>query len=133
MDVARYVAVMLTIWAACGCGPSEPTRYDLSGKVTYKNMPVPAGQIIFTPDGDKGNAGPGTSAEIKDGQFQTPKDRGTIGGPHVIMVHGFDGKAIPIPGDPNKNVNPNGTPIFPPARMERDLPKQAGTQNFEVK
>lgn len=88
---ALLVAVALIV----GCGGEELTRHRLSGTVTYHGKPVPTGAIFFEPDASQGNSGAPSYAEIKEGKFDTSVDGlGFIGGPHVVTIEAFDGKAI---------------------------------------
>ena len=110
---------------AAGCGSDGgPTRYDLSGKVTYNGQPVRAGYILFSPD----TSGPGAQAGIKDGRYQTPAGQGTIGGPHVVTISGFDGVAF----EDGPVKNPMGKRLFTSCQVKADLPKEAGTHDFSV-
>jgi hypothetical protein len=139
--VAEYVSIRrrgarLTVLAGCGalllagagCGRRAVERYDVSGTVTFDGRPVPVGQIMFQPDTSKGNRGPAGVAKIENGRFDTSKsDKGTVGGPHVVTITGFD----------NKDVNPDeelpvGMPLFPEYRTTVDLPKEDTTQQFDV-
>ena len=114
---------------AAGCGSDGgPTRYDLSGKVTYNGQPVPAGYILFAPDTSQGNKGPGAQADIQDGRYQTPAGQGAIGGPHVVTISGFDGVAF----EDGPVKNPMGKRLFASYQTKTDLPKEAGTQDFTV-
>lgn len=125
LQVCAIAAVALT----AGCGRTTgPARYDLSGSITYDGKPVPAGSIVFAPDTSKGNDGPGASADIKDGKYRLVSGRGTIGGPHVARISGFDGK--PIQDGPI--INPMGKPLFANVQISVDLPKQAATHNIDV-
>jgi len=117
----------LTVWAGCG-GSAGPTRYDLSGTVTYQGKQVPAGMIVLTPDADQGNSGPGTSAPIESGRYQTPPGRGAVGGPHVATITGYDG----VPFQDGLVKNPLGKPLFGPIEIKVDLPKQATEHDFVV-
>ena len=121
--------ISLLLAGAVGCHRnSGPARYDLSGSVTYAGKPVPAGQILFVPDASKGNDGPGTAADIRNGRYQTEPGQGTIGGAHVVSIFGLDGKPIPYGGV----MNPTGSPLFPEYKTQVDLPRQASTQDFTV-
>jgi len=51
------VAVVLAMLAGCG-GPAGPARYRVSGTVTCGGVAVPHGEILFSPDGSRGNTGP---------------------------------------------------------------------------
>ena len=63
-----------------GCGEKGPDRFELSGKVTYRGKPVPAGTITFEPTDRVVNATTIGEAEIKDGQYKTLPDKGVVGG-----------------------------------------------------
>ena len=119
-----FLAVVIA-WLTAGCGGSGgPARYDLSGKVSYGGKPVPAGRIALEPDGTKGNSGPPSYAEIKDGRYATPRDKGTVGGPHRVRIAGFDGRGA--------GESPEGAPLFSEYRTTAELPKQDGTFDFDV-
>jgi len=120
-----WVATALAILLA-GCSSGERT-YNLSGSVTYKGKPVPAGHIVFEPDTKSGNSGGPGFAKIKDGHYDTSilDGRGTVGGPHLITIHGLDG----VP----RGELLNGIPLFQEYSTTADLPKKDGTQDFEVK
>ncbi len=127
--LAGLAAVVLGLGLpGCG-GDSGPPRYGLSGSVTYGNQPVPAGYIVFAPDKSKGNDGPGSQADIKDGRYETPPGQGTIGGPHLVTISGFDGKPIEMGGG-QKNLQ--GSPLFTNYQTSADLPKKPGTHDFSV-
>ena len=118
-----FAGAMLGLAASSGCGgPKGPARFDMSGTVTYDGKPVPVGYLNFKPD--KGNSGPGTHANIESGQYRTPSDQGSVGGPHVVTINGFDGVA--------QGTNPLGTRLFAPVQVKVDLPKQSGTHDFVV-
>ncbi|OYW17440.1 MAG: hypothetical protein B7Z55_12520, partial [Planctomycetales bacterium 12-60-4] len=72
----------------------------------------------------KGASGPGGSAPIKAGTYDTGKTQGVVGGATVIRVEGFDGKTTPD--------KPYGDPIFMPYSIEADLPKSKTTQDIDV-
>ena len=65
--VAALVLFSATLFSDCGSSESGPTRYEISGKVTYARQPVPHGEIAFEPDSVKGNSGPATIAVIENG------------------------------------------------------------------
>ncbi len=118
--------VLLLLAAGCGRGGVE--RYDVSGTVTFDGQPVPLGQIMFQPDGSKGNRGPAGVAKIENGHFDTsPTDKGTVGGPHVVIISGYDGKNIDIDAE-----MPAGSSLFPDYRTTADLPKDDTTLDFNV-
>ena len=119
-----FLAVVIA-WLTAGCGGSGgPARYDLSGKVSYGGKPVPAGRIVFEPDGAKGNSGPASYAEIHDGRYAAPRGKGTVGGPHRVRIAGFDGHGA--------GESPEGAPLFSEYRTTAKLPTQDGTRDFDV-
>jgi hypothetical protein len=107
-----------------GCGGEK--SYHLSGTVSFQGKPVPAGHIVFEPDASAGNSGPAAFAKIKDGHYDTRilDGRGTVGGPHLVLIHGRDG----IP----RGELLNGLPLFRDYNTKVDLPKANGKQDFEV-
>jgi len=114
----------LAIVLAAGCTNARPV-FNVSGTVTFDGQPVPAGIIYFNPDFSQGNDGPQGVADIKDGKFDTSKGgRGHCGGAMVVRIEGFDGKSP----DP-KSV---GKPLFVAFELNRDLPRQNSSQDFEV-
>lgn len=121
--------VLLSL-VSSGCSSSDegPTKYQLSGKVTFQGKPVPKGQITFAPDNASGNRGPGSGAAIVDGRFETPSGKGHIGGAHQVRIVGYDGVPTSMEGE----TLPDGTPLFPPYETVIDLPKEDGTHDIDV-
>lgn len=110
--------------AALGC--SSDQRFHLEGDITYQGQPIPAGEIIFTPDTSKGNRGPGNLARIKDGHYETAPGKGHVGGPYVLTINAFDGHSDP------KNMLPDGQSLFSNRQLTVDLPKKSGEMNFDI-
>lgn len=127
---AAVFCACLTIAVLAGCRGDDagPARYDVSGAVTYAGQPVPRGTIQFQPDGTKGNSGPAANAEIIDGRYDTLKlGSGTVGGPHIVVIQGFDGNAKP------EEELMLGMPLFSEYTTMADMPKSAGaTLDFDV-
>lgn len=124
------VVVLVLGLVGCGSGASDgPTRYAVSGKVTYAGEPVPAGEITFEPDASKGNGGPAASTTIEDGAYSLPAASGAVGGAMTVRIIGYDGKP---PEGPEAEMNPNGMSLFPPYETTVDLPESSATQDFEV-
>src|SRR5581483_3565172 len=91
-----------------------PKMFHVSGKVTFKGKPLPAGVVLLSPDLAKGFDGPQGFAEVKDGVFNTAeRGRGVTAGPHVIKVQGFDGK-------PAREL-PLGNRLFPDYEIPIEL------------
>lgn len=105
-----------------------PKRYSLEGEVTWEGRPVPAGSIIISPDVAAGNVGPATGVDIRDGRYRTLPGRGTIGGPHVFQIHGYDGQVIQTP----EIFDALGKQLFPPIRLNIDLPASDATHDLRL-
>ena len=125
--VGRVAILMVTLLVGCGGGVDGPDRYPIEGKVTYDGKPLPKGNIIFIPDDSKGNAGPGTTVAVLNGVFKS--EEGTIGGPHIAEITGYDGIPI-ISGEGGED--PTGTELFHGWRTSIDLPKEPKTEDFDV-
>ncbi len=111
--------------AGCGGGGgSDVERFRVSGTVTFKGEPIPAGTVTFEPNVTKGNKGPFGYATITNGKFDTSSVKGTVGGPHFVRIEGTDGKVTPD--------KPQGSRLFNAHRVEVDLPKSNSEQKFEV-
>jgi len=109
---------------AVGCrGRSDPPSYRVQGKGYFQGKPLAIGEIIFLPELSKGNQGPAGSAKIVNGYFDTAKGRNPIGGPHRLIVNGFD-------EPPNQNRDPR--PLFPSFTFFRDLPKADSRLDIHV-
>jgi hypothetical protein len=126
-DIARWGMVLVAMTAAgfSGCGGSGVTRHDVSGKVTFGGVPVAVGTITFVPA--HGNPGPGGSAAIRDGMYDTSQARtGPTGGPHTAVITGFDGKVVP-----GLEVQ-EGAMLFNDYRIDVDLPRAKAVQDFDI-
>ncbi len=126
MVVGRTFLLAICVCLVCGCS-SKPKLAQLSGKVTFKGQPVPAGFISFTPDVANGNNGQITVLQVKDGVYdssqQTPP--GLKPGPYFLRISGFDGKRIPYFGQ--------GKQIFNEWRdIEFTVPEGTSTKDFDV-
>jgi hypothetical protein len=110
---------------AGGCG-SQKKVGQLSGTVTFKGQPVPAGFISFMPDAAKGGMGSVKVAQIKDGKYDTSlsSDPGVVPGPSLIRIAGFDGKVVPLWAQ--------GKQIFNIYELRDTVPEGTGTRDFEV-
>lgn len=106
-----------------GCSrPSGPDRYAVRGQVTFRGKPVPVGEIIFRPDDQAGNIGPGSVARIRDGAYATESGKGVVGGPYVVEIIGFDGVSVPQASE--------GRVLFDPISQKVEFPKSASTRDF---
>ena len=85
----RLLFAIVVAGTLAGCsGDDSQTRYRVSGEVKFNGQPVQFGEVLFTPDGAKGNSGAQGIAEIKNGRYDTEGSRapGVAGGPTVILV-----------------------------------------------
>ncbi|HWL09496.1 MAG TPA: hypothetical protein VNQ76_13895 [Planctomicrobium sp.] len=126
-SIVLFCAGLLLAYG-CGSKVDGPQRYQLTGKVTFNGNPVPIGVIYLTPDTSKGNRGPGTLAEIKDGRYSTPPNKGTVGGAMVLEFSGFDGQKTGTGDDENRV----GKTLFDGYRLEAELPQKSAQQDFDV-
>jgi hypothetical protein len=129
MTYRRLFAAAALLALSVGCSPSEPELSQLSGKVTFKGQPVPAGFISFTPDLTVG--GQIRVLQIKDGVYNssqdTPQEGGDPGlkpGLYTIRISGFDGKRIPFFGQ--------GKQIFNEVQDTYTVPAGASTHDFVI-
>jgi hypothetical protein len=88
--------VSVSVFAAVlGCSQGDTqTRYRVSGTVKLGGQPVPYGEVLFTPDGARGNSGAQGIATIKDGQYDTRGSRapGVGGGSMIARVTALSGE-----------------------------------------
>ncbi|EAQ81014.1 hypothetical protein [Blastopirellula marina] len=118
-------AAVLAVIALVGCSRQDgPPRYQVSGAATFGGQPIPLGEVEFSPDSKQGNTGPGTIAKIQDGRYETPSDRGVVGGPHNVRITGYDGKT--------NSESYSGVTIFSPHLETIDLPKEDTEYDFNV-
>jgi hypothetical protein len=121
----NWVLAGLVSLLVAGCSPSGSPRYHLAGQVTVAGRPVPSGVIFFEPDAVQKNDGQPGYAYIKDGRFDT-REQGqpTIGGPHYVRIHAFDGQ----PGE----ELPLGKMLVPEYTVQVDLERSDATRDFEI-
>jgi hypothetical protein len=123
MKLTPYV-VLLALMMGCS---SKPKPAQLSGKVTFKGQPVPAGFISFTPDPVRGNTGQIRVLQIQDGAYDSQKATppGLNPGAYFLRISGFDGKRIPYFGQ--------GKQIFNEVTgIDFTVPEGATTKDFTI-
>lgn len=123
------VTLFVLLFAGCAGEPQSDT-YAVTGQISYQGKPISRGNIQFAPDASQGNTGPGTSAEIRDGKYQTQPGKGVVGGPYVLTVNGYDG--VPIPSGEG-GMDEQGKPLFPPRDVKADFPKEDTTHDIDLK
>lgn len=124
--LASQLLPAVAVCLLCGSCNRGPVLHEVSGTVLYDGRPLPAGVIYFDPDVRKQNDGPQGYAIIKDGVYTTATmgGKGTVGGPHLARIEGFDGK-------PGQEL-PLGRSLFTDFQQAVDLPKGPATQDFDV-
>ncbi|WP_425617077.1 hypothetical protein NA78x_000746 [Anatilimnocola sp. NA78] len=103
----------LGLLVGCGKDGDGPQRYRASGNVSLDGQPVSKGTIYFAPA--SGNKGPQGFSAITNGNYDTQgaDGSGTVGGPHRVKIIGPDFEYQ--------------------GKVDVDLPKADGSQNFELK
>ncbi len=79
----RIVACFFILFT-CGCGPSGPEQFAISGQVTYDGQPVDNGDIGFIP-GD-GSAAKTVGADLVDGRYEVPAYEGPQAGKYKVVI-----------------------------------------------
>ncbi len=121
------LATMLVVGMVAGCGSDGPVKYTVKGEIQMPDgKPVPAGEISFEPDSSKGNTGPGSSAQIKDGKYALPREQGIVGGSYSVTISPFDGVPFgeSLQGKPLRKL---------PYNEMVDLPKEDSVKDFKIK
>lgn len=123
-DWRWYLLIALPL-VVCGC--SNDGRVDLSGNVTWRGQPVPAGMVAFSPDVAAGNQGPTGMALIENGRYDTSAKGGrpVTPGPLLVSIQGFDGQA----GDEEHR---HGKRMFVTAEVAVTAPENSGTLDLVV-
>jgi hypothetical protein len=116
--ISCVAIVVATFFAGCSGGDKQ-TRYRVQGEVKFGGQPVQFGEVLFTPDGSKGNSGAQGIAQIKDGRYDTQGSRapGVAGGPMVVVVTALK--------------DDRGT-LLVEHEFKVDLPKADTTHDFEI-
>jgi hypothetical protein len=132
---ARMFCALAVLLVLTGCS-SKPKLAQLSGMVTFKNQPVPAGWISFTPDVAQGGLGAVKVFQIKEGAYDSAKEKvsGIQPGTYFVKIAGFDGKKIPLWGQGKQIFNVVDTTFVVPAgttNKDWPIPDSAG-QNVKI-
>jgi len=124
------IATLLLIAVSIGCG-KEGNR--VSGKITFKDQPVPAGKIYFMPDTAKGNSGAAGYADIVNGVYDTKIEggKGVISGPMVVAIEGIDPKP-PASASGEGAEDVTSTILFARYETQLDLADGESTHDIEV-
>jgi hypothetical protein len=116
--------LLLGLVGAFSLGCSQgPVLTEVSGTVTFKGQPIPAGDVSFTPDVSI-SGGQLKMYMVKDGKYdsrENPGD-GLLPGKYKIRINGYDGKQIPM--------YYSGKQIFNPYELETEI-TQAGMASMD--
>ena len=159
----RLLALLVGPAFLFGLGCSDDglgKRYQVTGKVTYKGEPVPAGSISFVPEEDGGH---GAAGMIKDGVYTLStlgEEDGALPGKYRVTVDGrkadqekmkiaakkyteklgFKGEMATIPQDvqakilsQTKSTIPGKYQIPDTTDLRAEVKEQANTLDFELK
>jgi hypothetical protein len=94
------VAVLFGIFLLCGCDQS-PTRFAVSGNITFQKAPLKNGIITFYPV----SAGTRAGAVISDGKYEIARENGLNPGRYRVSINSPDGES---PVDANAVPGPSG-------------------------
>jgi hypothetical protein len=93
MHKLLHLAVLALV---VGCS-REPARTEISGTVTFKGQPIPAGDVSFTPDVSIAG-GQLQMYMVKDGKYSSADTPGAglLPGKYTVRIAGYDGKQVPM-------------------------------------
>jgi hypothetical protein len=136
----RFIFCQLSIVLLCVCLSAcnkQPKLSQISGTVTFKGDPVPAGFLQLTPDVARDTRGEVRVLQIKDGVYDSSKEEppGLPPGHYFLRIDGFDGKRIPFFGQGKQIFNAvTGLELeIPEGVSQKDfvIPESAG-QNVQI-
>lgn len=122
----RQLPVLLTgiVLLSClaGCGSGGPTLYGVSGVVMLDDVEIKQGSITFVPAA--GTEGPSGGAEIVNGAYKIPPEKGLAAGKYKVEVRSQKktGKKIEV-----------GSPTPPGTMMDETVEAVAPKFNTESK
>ena len=80
--------------AAIGCSGGIPTddlpREAIAGTVKMDGQSLPAGTILFSPEGNQGQSVASASGQIENGEFSIPRERGPVPGNYKVSISHTD-------------------------------------------
>ena len=99
MQLLRFYlvcAAAFTIPALAGCGISEPPKYEISGTVTFKGIPLKVGSFDFRPEGASCPTYAGT--QVIEGGYKIPAGNGLQPGWYKVSISSVGGPPLPPSG-----------------------------------
>lgn len=120
----RSLVFSTVLLVLVGCD-SAPPMAQISGEVTFKGKPIPAGNVTFTPDVDA-KGGKLRMFTVTDGKFDSSKeqDPGILPGTYEVTIAGYDGVRIPM--------FYQGKQIFNAIKDKHVVPAGKSTKDFSV-
>lgn len=123
----RFLSVALVaLVALVGCSSSSGTKpVAVSGKVTYKGVPVPGAMVQFMPTSKEGE--PASGRTDASGQYQLVSPKGAQGVPPgeykvaISRMIGPDGKELPPDVSPFSGGGKEGMPSFYSSMQDTQL------------
>ena len=99
MLALRRISLVALLVLGIGCGGNIA---PVSGRITLDGVPLAQASVIFTPDSEAQNPGPGSHATTdKEGRFilqlLNGKAKGAIVGKHKVSVTAYEGDADAVP------------------------------------
>ncbi len=136
--VRIHLSLMIAVVSlASGCGPSGPTRAEVTGTVTLNGEPVAEGSINFFPVA--GVKGPEAGAAIREGKYHIPRNVGPVVGENRVELRAFQksGRRIQDPTAPPGTMTEEIANIFPVeyntnSTLVRDVQKGKNEFVFEI-
>ena len=101
MKVFSIITVLCCSLFLAGCGESDPlNRQGVTGEIKIQGEPVADGTIEFSPVAN----GTSSGAQILEGKFEIPAQKGLPPGEYIVRISAYDSVAEPvsIPGESNK-------------------------------
>jgi hypothetical protein len=107
-----------------GCD-SAPPMAQISGTVTFKGKPIPAGNVMFTPDVEA-KGGQIRMFMVTEGKYDSAKETvpGLPPGNYTVTIAGYDGVRIPMYFQ--------GKQIFNSVKENVTVPAGSSTKDFLV-
>lgn len=121
-----WIALFLAVCVFPGCGPSGPTRVEISGVVTLDGKPLESGSIAIIPEA--GVEGPMAGGEIKAGAYRIPATDGPTFGSHRVEIRAWreTGKAT-VAGVAGATGGPSAGGAV--AQLEMSIPAEYNTKS----
>ncbi|MGD9857524.1 MAG: hypothetical protein AB7U20_21485 [Planctomycetaceae bacterium] len=120
--VCPFLLAVLLAVSTSGCGKVDdgPTRYNVSGNVTFDGQPIPDGMIVFEHAESKIK----TACPIVEGSYENESGKGHLGGKYTVSIGGC--KSPPVAGM-------NGPELFQGRwTKEVELPAESTSMDFDI-